>query len=290
MSGSDDPTSGSTVSPSPADAESAAAQPVVPAPTQPEPPIEGSVSRALGEVRGRLGDLERLGGAEVGQAEDRLRPIWQQATKGEHRLPVAAAVAVAIALQLALPNRLSMHPVLLLPVLETALLVGLVAANPKRIDRESRVLRSASLTLIAIITIDNIWAAAHLIQRLINGTMASTAEPLLASGASVYLTNVIVFGLWYWELDRGGPVGRLMGRNPYPDFLFSQMTNDNLAPPDWRPTFVDYLYTSFTNAMAFSPTDVLPLTRWAKTLMAVQAGVALGTVALVVARAVNILK
>jgi hypothetical protein len=203
---------------------------------------------------------------------------------------VAAAVAVAIALQLALPNRLNMHPVLLLPVLEAALLIGLVAANPKRIDRESRVLRSASLALIAVITFDNIWAAGHLIRRLLDNQMGSTAGPLLASGASIYLTNIIVFGLWYWELDRGGPVGRLMGHNPYPDFLFAQMSNENLAPPDWRPTFVDYLYTSFTNAMAFSPTDVLPLTRWAKTLMAIQAGVALGTVALVVARAVNILK
>jgi hypothetical protein len=241
-------------------------------------------------VRGRLGHLEELGSAEVEHAEDRLKPVWQQATEGEHRLPVAAAVAVAIALQLALPNRLSMHPVLLLPVLESALLVGLIAANPKRINRESKALRSASLALIAIISFDNIWSAGHLIRRLIDNQMGSTAGPLLASGASIYITNVIVFGLWYWELDRGGPVGRLMGRNPYPDFLFSQMTNENLAPPDWRPTFVDYLYTSFTNAMAFSPTDVLPLTRWAKTLMAIQAGVALGTVALVVARAVNILK
>ncbi len=274
MSGSDLPPSPSDEQPSP-----------TPPPTAPSP-----VSRALGEVRGHLGHLEEFGSAEVGHAEDRLKPIWQQATEGEHRLPVAAAVAVAIALQLALPNRLTMHPVLLLPVLESVLLVGLIAANPKRINRESKALRSASLALIAIISFDNIWSAGHLIRRLIDNQMGSTAGPLLASGASIYLTNVIVFGLWYWELDRGGPVGRLMGRNPYPDFLFSQMTNENLAPPNWRPTFVDYLYTSFTNAMAFSPTDVLPLTRWAKTLMAIQAGVALGTVALVVARAVNILK
>jgi hypothetical protein len=274
--------SGSDLPPSPSNEE--------PGPTPPPPAAPNPVSRALGEVRGRLGHLEELGSAEVEHAEDRLKPVWQQATEGEHRLPVAAAVAVAIALQLALPNRLSMHPVLLLPVLESALLVGLIAANPKRINRESKALRSASLALIAIISFDNIWSAGHLIRRLIDNQMGSTAGPLLASGASIYITNVIVFGLWYWELDRGGPVGRLMGRNPYPDFLFSQMTNENLAPPDWRPTFVDYLYTSFTNAMAFSPTDVLPLTRWAKTLMAIQAGVALGTVALVVARAVNILK
>jgi hypothetical protein len=280
MSGSDD--------------QSAEQPPPSPPPAPPpQPPPAGSphpVVKAIGGVRDELGRLEQLGDAGVERAEDRLRPIWQKASQGEHRLPVAAAIAVAIALQLALPNKLSMHPVLLLPFLESALLIGLVAANPKRIDRESRVLRTTSLALIAVITIDNVWSAGHLIRRLIDGTMGSSAAPLLASGASIYMTNVIVFGLWYWELDRGGPVSRLMGHNPYPDFLFSQMTNADLAPPDWRPTFVDYLYTSFTNAMAFSPTDVLPLTRWAKTLMAIQAGVALGTVALVVARAVNILK
>jgi uncharacterized membrane protein len=101
---------------------------------------------------------------------------------------------------------------------------------------------------------------------------------------------VLLFGLWYWELDRGGPGARARGERDFPDFLFPQMTADDMAPPDWEPTFVDYLYLSYTNATAFSPTDTLPLSRWAKLLMLVQSGVALATVALVIARAVNILQ
>ena len=102
---------------------------------------------------------------------------------------------------------------------------------------------------------------------------------------------MIVFGLWYWEFDRGGPVARARADKPYPDFLFPQMSSPaELTPPDWEPEFVDYLYMSFTNATAFSPTDVMPLSRWAKLTMLAQSLVSIVTVALVVARAVNILK
>jgi hypothetical protein len=111
----------------------------------------------------------------------------------------------------------------------------------------------------------------------------------LGSGAAIFVTNIIVFGIWYWELDRGGPFARQTGARPYPDFMFPQMGNPNVAKPDWRPTFVDYLYVSMTNVMAFSPTDTMPLARWAKMAMAVQAMVALSTAGLVIARAVNVL-
>ncbi len=245
---------------------------------------------AFGDIRHHLNQLERLYGAGVHGAELRLKPMWQEATEGENRLPVAAVIALAIVLQITLPDNLALRPNWLLPSLEGALLIGLVAANPRRIDRESRLLRTTSLVLIAAITVGNAWSAGHLIRGLIKGSLGANAGPLLASGAAIYVTNIILFGLGYWEFDRGGPVARLQGRNPYPDFMFPQMTAPNLAPPDWRPEFIDYLYLSFTNATAFSPTDVLPLTRWTKVLMGVQAGVSLGTVALVVARAVNILK
>ena len=125
---------------------------------------------------------------------------------------------------------------------------------------------------------------------LVQGTEGGTPAPLLVSGGTIWLTNVIVFGLWYWEFDRGGPVARAHATKHYPDFLFAQMTSPDLASPDWEPQFGDYLYLSFTNATAFSPTDVLPLSRWAKGAMALQAGVSIVTVALVIARAVNILK
>jgi uncharacterized membrane protein len=125
---------------------------------------------------------------------------------------------------------------------------------------------------------------------LVHGTEHATASRLLMSGGAIWLTNVIVFALWYWELDRGGPVARAMAMQPYPDFLFAQMQSPELAPPQWEPAFVDYLYLSFTNATAFSPTDVLPMSRWAKCTMMLQSAVSLATVALVIARAVNILQ
>jgi uncharacterized membrane protein len=100
---------------------------------------------------------------------------------------------------------------------------------------------------------------------------------------------MVVFSLWYWEFDRGGPGARAEALDPYPDFLFPQMTNPEFSPMDWSPTYFDYLFTSYTNASAFSPTDVMPLTRWAKMLMMVQSATSLVTVGLVIARAVNIL-
>jgi uncharacterized membrane protein len=249
-----------------------------------------SVVHALADVRDQLSHLERIVAPELHRAEGSLEPAWQRATAGEHRLPVALAAAIAIGLQIALPAHLAFNPTWLLPALEAALLVGLVAANPRRINRKSTVLRAASLTLIAVISVANAWSAGALVTGLINGTEGSDAGKLLANGAAIYLTNVIVFGLWYWDFDRGGPAARAQGLRPYADFLFPQMANPELAPPDWAPTFVDYLYVSFTNATAFSPTDVMPLSRWSKTLMLVQSAVSLATIALVVARAVNILK
>ena len=118
----------------------------------------------------------------------------------------------------------------------------------------------------------------------------SDATSLLRSGGSIWLTNVVVFALWYWEFDRGGPGARAEARNHVPDFLFPQMTDPDLASPHWAPSFFDYLYMSFTNSSAFSPTDVLPLTRWAKALMMAQSATSLTVVALVIARAVNILR
>lgn len=222
--------------------------------------------------------------------EKHLVPAWRRATEGEHRLPVALAVAVAIALQLVLPGHLVIRPQWLLPTLEGLLMIGLIAANPRRINRTSTSLRTASVGLIALISLANAWSTGALIKDLVNGTGSNNASLLLARGASVYVTNIIVFALWYWEWDRGGPVARAQGVRPYPDFLFPQMTQPDLAPRDWKPNFLDYLYTSFTNATAFSPTDTMPMARWAKMLMLLQSAVALLTVAFVVARAVNILK
>ncbi|WP_079138783.1 alpha/beta fold hydrolase [Actinacidiphila rubida] len=124
---------------------------------------------------------------------------------------------------------------------------------------------------------------------LVRGTEGSAAGPLLLRGGAIWLINVVIFALAYWELDRGGPAARAAGERDVPDFLFVQMQSPDLAPPHWEPVFFDYLYLSFTNSTAFSPTDVMPSSLWAKALMMGQSAVSLLTVVLVVARAVNIL-
>lgn len=219
-----------------------------------------------------------------------MLPAWQRATEGESRWPVSLVIVGAVALQLLLPGRLTFQPFWLLPSLEVALLIGLLIANPEKIDRVSNAIRIPGIILIAVTSLGNAWSAGRLINALLHGTATNNASELLRIGGAIWLTNVIVFALWYWELDRGGPAARAAGQSEYPDFQFPQMENPQLAPPHWEPRFSDYFYTSFTNATAFSPTDVMPLTRWAKFTMLLQSVISLVTVALVVARAVNILR
>jgi len=173
--------------------------------------------------------------------------------------------------------------------LALALFAVLVVANPGRISRESVLLRWVGLGLIAVISIANAWSVTLLVDWLVTSSPGPSATELLRSGAVIWLTNVLVFALWYWELDRGGPAARAVGRRDLPDFQFAQMTDSSLAPAEWEPQLVDYLYLSFTNATAFSPTDVLPLSRWAKLIMMLQSAVSLVVVALVISRAINVL-
>ncbi len=219
-------------------------------------------------------------------------PAWRRRTRGEHRWPVTASVVAAIVLQVLLPDTLTNPlPHWLMPVLEGALGVALSIANPVRIERRGPVVRTAAIGLIVLISSANAVSAVLLIRAILKVLPATAnAGPLLTSGASIWVTNVIAFALWYWEFDRGGPVRRAEGTVQHPDLMFPQMVSPELAPPDWEPHFVDYLYLSFTNATAFSPTDVMPLARWAKLTMAVQSAVSLAVGALVIARAVNILR
>jgi uncharacterized membrane protein len=202
---------------------------------------------------------------------------------------VAVGVLLAAGLQLALPRRVTFQHQWVLPSVEIAMLAVLVLGNPGRLTVDDARRRALSMALIVTLSVANAISAVRLIARLVDGR-EEVAGPLLLIGGAIWLTNVIAFSLWYWELDRGGPVARAAGTRPYPDFLFPQMDTPELAPPDWEPGYVDYLYVSFTNATAFSPTDVLPLTRWAKLTMLAQSAISLTTVALVIARAVNILK
>ncbi len=267
--------------------------------TDPPPPGQArhEAARALDAARAQIDHLQSLVERELlvpappGSLSSAAPAARSRETvAGEERWPVAVAVLVAITLQLLLADRFSFGPRWLLPALEGAVLVGIVAANPRRIDRRSQALRFASTLLVAFISAANAWSTYQLISTLVGGHSHLDSTSLLGNGASVYLTNVILFALWFWEGDRGGPVARAQRIEGYPAFLFPQMTQGGIAPDDWQPTFFDYLYTSYTNATAFSPTDTMPLTAWAKGLMLLQSAVSLATIALVVARAVNILK
>ena len=219
---------------------------------------------------------------------------------GEARLPPAIAVLIAIALYALLPAPLIIGPRFLIPALEAALLVALIATNPWRMTRQTRWSREASLALAALVVASNLWALGLLINDLITGE-GSEGQALLIAALQVWVTNVIAFGLIYWELDRGGPVRRTQherNKLPLADFRFTQdETQDTVVEvaagsskkSGWMPSFVDYIYLSTTNSSAFSPTDTMPLTSRAKVLMAIQATAALLTSLLVIARAVSVI-
>ena len=216
-------------------------------------------------------------------------PAWKRVTEGESSIPAIVAIGLAIFLEATLAARVANHPRWLVAALGGALLVAIVIVSPRHLDNRSRALRAFSLLAIAAISIANMVSGARLVIDLVNEQGIRDAGQLLLTGGSIWLTNVIVFSLWYWEFDRGGPVARAVTPRMIPDFLFPQMTAPQLSPPDWRPEYVDYLYLSFTNAMAFSPTDVMPMSRWAKLTMLLQSVVSLMIAVLVIARAVNIL-
>ena len=218
---------------------------------------------------------------------------WGTPAHGEPRWPASLAVLAALVLYITLNRRFQLPfgpPAArwLTPVLEMALLVPLSLRAPRRHPNEPKWARIAAVALIAVVTLSNVISLGLLVDSLLHGTKTSGSQ-LFFAAINIWLTNVIVFALWYWELDRGGPDERSSPEHREPDFLFPQMSTPGCAPQGWRPHFVDYLYVSFTNATAFSPTDTMPLTRWAKLLMLVQSLASLLTVAMVAARAVNIL-
>ena len=215
---------------------------------------------------------------------------WQRPTDGEHRWPVALVVFLTVAAQLTVPDAYSVGPHVLAPAVEIALLMALFIRNPHKIHLPHPHLRYLSIALTAVMTMANVVSSVRLVIGLLSGQVANDPFTLIRVGGTIWLINIVVMALWYWELDRGGPSARARNVRAHTDFLFPQMTAPAFAGPDWEPVFLDYLYTSFTNATAFSPTDVLPLTRWAKVLMMLQSPVSLSTVALIIARAVNTLR
>jgi len=205
----------------------------------------------------------------------------------EPRWPASLAVVVCAALYVALPSRLSVGPKWLLPVLVALLLVPL-SLTKHRHPNESSHVRRVSILLIAIINLANVTSMILLVHRLLDSNVTQ-GRSLIYSAVSVWATNVIVFALWFWEIDRGGPHVRGSLFEGAIDFQFPQMQTPEQAPTNWRPRFIDYLYLAFTNATSFAPADAMPFTGTAKALMASESIVSLITVALVAARAVNIL-
>jgi uncharacterized membrane protein len=195
---------------------------------------------------------------------------------------------VAIGLQVGLTKRLTVGPAWLVPALEGVLLIGLSMATPRQLEHEHKTRRRTAITLTAFVSAANVFSLVALTSLLLHHNV-SNGHTLIASGMLIWLTNFLIFALWYWEIDRGGPGRRAAGHDGPPDFLFPQMSDDRIEPLYWRPQFIDYLYVSLTNATAFSPTDTMPLTPMAKSIMGLQSIVSLVTLGLVISRAVNIL-
>lgn len=205
-------------------------------------------------------------------------PVWH----------VQLAMLVAILLQLALPDVFSVGRYII-PIIEFALLLALPITTPKAKTFKSPTRRLNVLLLIVLTSAANAYSLGVILNiLLVDGSLADGRSLILAA-INIFITNIIIFGLWYWEMDGGGPGERQAIAKYEQDFLFPQHKSEDYRHPDWKPTFVDYLYTSATNAMNFAPADGTPLTRRAKMLMLLQSTISLTTVVLVGARAVGIL-
>jgi hypothetical protein len=210
----------------------------------------------------------------------------------EPRWPVAVVIAGFIAITVTLrvlePERESLGPHWLVPGIEIAMLGALIAADPARVVERRRWLRRLSLTLVMALVVVALLSTAVLITDLVSGAkVTESASSLLASGALIWLGNSLAFSLLYWLLDSGGPIARYRQERRFPDFAFSQQLSPELAPPGWRPFYIDYLVLGLTTSTAFSPTDVMPMASWAKLTMTLQSLISLTVIALVIARAVN---
>ncbi len=203
---------------------------------------------------------------------------------------VQLTMLIAIGLQIALPDTFSATAHYVIPAIEVLLLAALSFTTPKEKVFKSLARRINAVLLIAIVTAANGYALITVANQLLKAGSIANGRDLILAALNIYITNIIVFALWYWEMDGGGPGERQRIARYEQDFMFPQNQNESYKHPDWKPMFTDYLYVSSTNAMAFSPTDTLPLSRRAKLLMLVQATVSLVTIALVAARAVNILR
>jgi hypothetical protein len=228
-------------------------------------------------------------GPQPPDGDGTVDPITGEVIRGESPWPMAIAVVALMTLTLVSSTELAILPVWLPAGIEGVLLLAILLGDPGRIDRQTPWLRAATIALIAVLVASTLGSTTVLIYNLLtNSAIANEAVPLLVAGAKVWLGNNVAFALLYWAFDCGGPAARAHGMPRYPDLAFPQQTSPDLAPPGWRPQFIDYLYVGFTTANAFSPTDTMPMVPWAKVAMGSQALISFGIVGLVIARVVNL--
>jgi hypothetical protein len=235
-------------------------------------------------MEGRRSDVSRRD-----QAGDTVRGP-AQALLIEPRWPVALAVLTAALLVYVLPDRVRMLPFWVLHVIVIALIVPMAAIMLSTAkERWLRIERTIMPLFFVFAGIGMVGNLTRLIAEMVNRSGQVSGIQLLTSGVAIWITNVITFSLLYWQMDRGGPEAQTANASSRPDWLFPHEGAREDVPPDWRPTFVDYLFLGFSTATAFSPTDTLPLTSRAKILMMLQSAISLVTIVAVMSRAINIL-
>ena len=269
--------------------------------------IAGTLDAALALIT--EADTAALRAPPAAQAEASIRDWWGRTRGSGHRRPVprvdavrtglggerpwllAAALALAMGILLLLPARFSAGPSWVVPAVEALLLAAIFVADGRLGDRRPAVIRGLLCALVLILVADAVFVTGRLVADLVEGgPETNSAASLLRVGFGVWVYTIIAFAFLYWLFDGGGPRARIWNPPEFPHLGFVEQLNPVVAPPGWRPEFPDYLYLGLTNATAFSPTDVMPLARWSKLAMAIQAIGSLVVLGLVIARAVNILK
>ena len=233
--------------------------------------------------------MDETGGGTAGDASIEAQEQDAPEERGERRWPMAVAVLVAAVLHAMLPPELRFQQSSWLPWTSSVILVAIIIGDPGRINRVRTWLRVVTNLLIALITLANAYAAVALVVGIIDNASFETPRELLGAGAAVWITNVIAFALWYWDLDRGGAAQRARRSGRAPAFIFPEMQHPEHVRDGWYPTFIDYLAFSFATATAFSPTDVSAVKPWAKALVVCESLLSLALAALVIARAINVL-
>lgn len=276
-------------------------------------PADGNqreVAATMDAARALIAEADAAGRAPAAaQAESIVRDWWARRRESAYRRPVSklevartgigtekrwpllGALILVIVLPLLLPARFTVGPKGIVPAIDAVLLVAIVLADRARGDRRPALVRTLALALMVVLVAESAGVTARLVVDLVQGgPETNSASDLLSVGSGVWLYTILAFAFLYWVLDGGGPDARLWAPPEYPHLAFPEQLNPVIAPPGWRPQFFDYLYLGFTNATAFSPTDVMPLARWAKAAMTMQAVGSLAVLGLVIARAINILR